>query len=56
MYLNRKEKVALELALDALEYGIQNDLQAEESGKAIDVICQMLNKDKQRRLKSKKGS
>ena len=54
MYLNKDQEKALDIALDALGYGIQSDVQGEESFFATRIISDMMdksNKEKRRRKK-----
>ena len=44
MYLSKKRIKALETAIEALEFGTSNNIQAEESSFAIDIILDMLQK------------
>lgn len=42
MYLSKKRVMALEMALEALEFGMRNNIDSERCGEACDVIVGML--------------
>lgn len=44
MYLNKKQKKAILIAIDALNMGCVNGIQGDESGFAYDILFEMLEK------------
>lgn len=53
MYLSKKQVKALEVALEALDYGLRCDIQQEESTFATDVIGEMLRKSRAQKHNTK---
>lgn len=45
MYLNKKQKKAISIALDALNMGLVNGIQSDDSGFAYDTLLEMLCKN-----------
>lgn len=56
MYLNKKQIEAIDIALEALDYGLRCDVQQEQSSFAIDVLCEMKKKDREMKRKMNKNS
>lgn len=50
MYLSAKRIKALNIALEALEFGTQNNVQPDDSAFAFDVITEMVRGSKVKRL------
>lgn len=44
MYLNKNQKKAILIALDALNMGCVNGIQGDDSGFAYDILSEMLEK------------
>lgn len=53
MYLSKKQIKALEIAMEALDFGLTNNVQTEDSAYAADTICDMLIKDREQKRKRK---
>jgi hypothetical protein len=53
-YLNKNQVKAIEIALDALDMCLKQDIDPEKSEFATDILTDMKRKDREYKLKKKK--
>lgn len=49
MYLNKNQEKAIDIALDALDFGIRNGIQEDDSRFATDILVDMIEKNRKRK-------